>query len=434
MLNVLGLLVIVGTVVLLIRRAEVRLVLLGAGFLLALLAGQPLLVFDTFGRAMVAGLVAPICAAMGFAKVMRATGCDKHLVELLARPLRKSRLALVPGTILAAFLVNAAVPSQASTAAAVGPIFVPLLLAAGLSLPQAGAAIILGSSFGGDLLNPAAQDPLAIAGTTGLDAAVIQGTAWPACLAGAVLAAFVFSWRVYKNPPEEAEVVASMEAESVERLSLSKALIPLLPLALLLGAYLGAPPLAWLTDAPDGPDWQNVSSGLPVVRAMLLGVVAVGLVCWREAKNIGRYLFEGMGEAYASIISLTITAQCFGAGLAAIGLADVILSLVGERTHLAVAVAILFPLGLSLISGSGSGPVLTFAQTLLTRMGAEHDPEKLAALASLSGGFGRTLSPVSAVVIYSSGLVQCDPREVLKWVWLPLGVGALLSFVIAGLS
>jgi DcuC family C4-dicarboxylate transporter len=431
--NLLGCFVVIGAVVLLVRRAEVRLVLLGAGFLLALIAGQPLLLFDTFGKAMVAGLVAPICAAMGFAQVMKATGCDKHLVELLARPLRKAKKALVPGTILAAFLVNAAVPSQASTAAAVGPIFVPLLLAAGLSLPQAGAAIILGASFGGDLLNPAAQDPLAIAGTTGLSAEIIQGKAWPACLLGAILAAFIFSWRVYRNPPEEPQTATAEEGDT-EKLSVMRGLVPLLPLVLLLGAYLGFAPLGWLIQTPAGPEWANVASGLPVVRAMLLGVVAVALVCWNEAKHVARYLFEGMGEAYASIISLTITAQCFGAGLAAVGLADMILSIVGDRTHLAVAVAILFPMALSIISGSGSGPVLTFAQTLLTKMGSEHNPERLAALASLSGGFGRTLSPVSAVVIYTSGLVKCDPREVLQWVWLPLGSGAVLSFVVAGLA
>lgn len=430
MQSLLGLAVVIGAVVLLVRRAEVRLVLLGAGFLLALLAGEPLLVFDTFGRAMVAGLVAPICAAMGFAQVMKSTGCDQHLVELLARPLRKAKKALVPGTILAAFLVNAAVPSQASTAAAVGPIFVPLLLAAGLSLPQAGAAIILGASFGGDLLNPAAQDPLAIAGTTGLSAELIQGRAWPGLLAGSVVAALVFAWRVNKNPAEPTE--AESENHEPVELNLAKALVPLLPLVLLLGAYLGFSGLSWLIFTPEGPEWESVASGLPVVRAMLLGVVAVALVCWTEAKNVGRYLFEGMGEAYASIISLTITAQCFGAGLAAVGLADMILGLVGDRAHLAILVAIFFPLALSLISGSGSGPVLTFAQTLLTKMGTEHNPERLAALASLSGGFGRTLSPVSAVVIYSSGLVKCDPREVLRWVWMPLTCGALVSFVMAG--
>lgn len=432
MQSVFGILVVIGTVALLVRRAEVRLVLLGSGFVLALIAAQPLLIFDVFGKAMVAGLVAPICAAMGFAQVMNSTGCDRHLVELLARPLRKARSALIPGSILAAFLVNAAIPSQAGTAAAVGPILVPLLQAAGLTLAQAGAALIIGASFGGDLLNPAAQDPMAIAGTTGLEASKIHAGAWPGLLAGVILAAAVFHWRVYRSEESQEDEVLE-EAEPI-KLNLAKALIPLLPLALLLGAYTGLPGLGWLVTSPEGPGWEGLGSGLPVVRAMLIGVVVSALVCFRQASQVARQLFEGMGEAYASVISLTITAQCFGAGLAAVGLADLILSVVAEYPQLAVAVAILFPLCLSLISGSGSGPVLTFAQTLLVKMGAEHNPEKLASLGCLAGGFGRTLSPVSAVVIYSSGLVKQDPREVLRWVWPPMVAGGSLSLLIAGLS
>jgi C4-dicarboxylate transporter, DcuC family len=429
MQSILGLLVVAGVIALLVRKAEVRLVLLGAGALLGLLAGQPLLVLDVFGRAMVAGLVAPICAAMGFAQVMSRTGCDQQLVELLARPLRRAGPALIPGCILATFLVNAAIPSQASTAATVGPILVPLMQASGLSLAQAGAALILGASFGGDLLNPAAQDPMAIAGTTGLEAALIQGRAWPACLVGVILAALVFQWRVRRNAkPNEEEVLQS--AEPV-KLNLAKALLPLVPLILLVGAYLGFGPFSWLIATPTGPEWEGVASGLPVVRAMLLGVAATGLVCWGHSKDVARYLFEGMGDAYASIISLTITAQCFGAGLAAIGLADLILSVVSQYPQLALAVAILFPFSLSLISGSGSGPVLTFAQTLLVKMGPELHPERLASLASLAGGFGRTLSPVSAVVIYSSGLVKSDPRDLLKWLALPMLAGGSLSFLVA---
>src|SRR5687767_7479521 len=105
---VLTLLIIGGAVYLIARRVEVRLVLLGAGLILALLAGKPLAVFDTFTRAMVTGMVAPICAAMGFAAVLAATGCDRHLVHLLLAPIRRARWAVLPGGILAAYLVNLA--------------------------------------------------------------------------------------------------------------------------------------------------------------------------------------------------------------------------------------------------------------------------------------------------------------------------------------
>jgi len=120
------------------RRVDVRLVLIGAGLALAALGGRPLASADTFTRAMVAPMVAPICASMGFAAVLGLTGCDRHLVRLLLAPLRRARRAVLPGTILAAYLVNLAVPSQSSTAAMLGPVLLPaLLLGAAASIATA---------------------------------------------------------------------------------------------------------------------------------------------------------------------------------------------------------------------------------------------------------------------------------------------------------
>jgi len=100
---------------------------------------------------------------------------------------------VVPGGILVAYLVNMAVPSQASTAAALGPILVPLLLASGLPAAVAGAALILGASFGGDLLNPGSQDVQAVAGVAKLSAVALSARVIPASIAGAVVAALVFT-------------------------------------------------------------------------------------------------------------------------------------------------------------------------------------------------------------------------------------------------
>ena len=66
----LALLIIAAAVYLMVRQVEVRLVLLGAGLLMATVAGQPLAIADKFTEASVAAMVAPICAAMGFAAVL----------------------------------------------------------------------------------------------------------------------------------------------------------------------------------------------------------------------------------------------------------------------------------------------------------------------------------------------------------------------------
>lgn len=207
----LALLIVAGTVILMVRRVEVRLALLGGAFLLTLLAGKPLALTDTFTSAMVAAMVAPICAAMGFAAVLSATGCDRHLVLLLLSPIRRAPWLALPGGMLAAYLVNLAVPSQTSTAATLGPVLIPLLLATGVGAEVAGSALILGASFGGDLLSPSAQDVQAIAGVTQIDAARLSARVIPASIAGALTAFAVFS---LLNRRREARASPAVEPEA----------------------------------------------------------------------------------------------------------------------------------------------------------------------------------------------------------------------------
>jgi len=435
---VIAALVIAAAVYLMVRRAEVRLVLLGAGLVLALLAGRPLAITDTFTRAMVASMVAPICAAMGFAAVMNATGCDKHLVHALLAPVRRFRWLVTPGGILAAYLVNMAVPSQTSTAAALGPILVPLLLAGGNTPTVAGAALILGASFGGDLLNPGAQDIQAVAGVAGLSAPALSARVIPASILGALVAATVFTLLARRRPPASeppthapAPCASPPEPEPESfRIDPLKAAIPLVPIALLLLGYAGWWPLAWLVSIPPGEDWLPLANALPVVRAMMIGAALALAVGWREVQRLSRSFFEGMGAAYASIISLTITAQCFGAGIAAIGLAEALLRAASASNSLA-ALAWGFPWTLSVLSGSGSGPVLTFAQTFLTQLDSTRDPVKLAALACFGGAFGRTMSPVAAVVVYSSGLVGVPPVALIRCFLPALAAGAVVAIAVA---
>src|SRR3954453_20889376 len=196
-------LIVAVSIGLVVRRVEIRLVLLGSGLAMATLAGQPLAVADSFGRSMVAAMVAPICAAMGFAAVLAETGCDRHLVHLLLRPLGRTRWAVVPGGILSAYVVNLAVPSQASTAAMLGPILLPLLVASGIAPAVAGAALVLGASFGGDLLSPGAQDVQALAGVTGVAASDLGVRIIPASVLGLIAAVLAFS--VQHRPPRATE-------------------------------------------------------------------------------------------------------------------------------------------------------------------------------------------------------------------------------------
>src|SRR5262245_6244529 len=102
-----------------------------AALVLALLANEVPLVVRTFLAALAEeAYVIPICTAMGFAFVLRKTGCDQHMVQMLVVPLRRFRTLLIPGVVVVGFITNIPVVSQAGAASTVGPVVIPLLLAA----------------------------------------------------------------------------------------------------------------------------------------------------------------------------------------------------------------------------------------------------------------------------------------------------------------
>ncbi len=154
-----GLFVIVVVILAIVRRADVRLTLLLAALALGCLAGRPDVIVQKFLTTLVNEQFAiPLGCSLGFAYVLRQTGCDQHLVHLLVRPMRRVRPLLIPGAVLVGVLVNVPVISQMSTAVLVGTVLVPLLRTARISPVTIGAALLLGSSLGGDLLNPGAPE------------------------------------------------------------------------------------------------------------------------------------------------------------------------------------------------------------------------------------------------------------------------------------
>ena len=84
-----GAIVVIAVIYLLLKRHESRMVLIGAGILMAIVAGKPMSALDAFAKSMTnAGLITSVCSCMGFALVMKYTGCDKHLVELIGKLLK----------------------------------------------------------------------------------------------------------------------------------------------------------------------------------------------------------------------------------------------------------------------------------------------------------------------------------------------------------
>jgi DcuC family C4-dicarboxylate transporter len=360
---------------------------------------------------------------MGFAYVLKFTECDRHLTNLLIAPLRHGKWLLVPGGITAAYIVNMAIVSQSSTAAIVGTVLLPLLLAVGIAPTTAGALLLLGSSMGGELFNPGAVEIVKLAELTGQPAASIVAQVLPINLLASVTALIVFCVLVLvasQKTTITSEVVINT-ARPVFKINYIKAFIPLLPMILLFI-------IPVVVQLPS----EFANNSVAIAAAMLIAVVAAGLTTPKTLPNLPTEFFAGAGYAYTNIISLVITATIFTEGIKANGLIETLTNALANRAMLAKFASLILPFTLAGITGSGSAPAIAVMNVLVPIAAKINlEPVKVGTLVAVAAQLGRTMSPVAAVVIMSATIAQQPPLSLVKCVALPLLAGLTMLLIAA---
>jgi DcuC family C4-dicarboxylate transporter len=417
-------------VVLVARRVDVRLALLVGSLPLFAIAGGLASMLNKMAFEMAnPATVVPICAAIGFAFVLRWTGCDHELVRLLMRPLRKVRALLVPGGIAAGYVINTTIVSQAGTAAVVGPVLIPLLRAAGLGPKTAGAVLLLGSSMGGELFNEGAVEVRKLAELTGHSSRQVITKSAPLNLlsAAAALAGFwLLTLRRQRRQLEPNDPPGASAGAPTDRgelpINVIKAIVPVLPILLL------------AVDARIGPNpvTQNLPGPGRILAAMLIGVVAAGLTSLEKAGGLASAFFEGAGYAYTHVISLIVAASTFAEGLRQSGLIGLLIQALVPWPAVALITATGSAWALAFVAGTGIAPAVAIMEFFVPAAGELGiDPTRLGALAAIGAHFGRTMSPAAAVVAVSAGLSDSQPADLIRRVALPLFLGGVVVLVAA---
>lgn len=404
-----------------VRGSEVRLVLFCAALGLGLLVGQPWLILDKFFESIGdKNTIGPICTAMGFAFVIRATGCDKEMVKMLLRPIQNYRWLLIPGGCAVGFITNMAITSQTATAAAVGAVLLPLMIEAGISPLIAGATLVLGCSAGGNLFNPGEPDIVYIVSASGASTHdVLSLMVQPELVAFAV-AVLVFVV-IHRNStrPLTHEKATSLDFNVV------KALLPPLPIAILFVCF---PSFGWF------PYLQQLyPRGLPVSHVMIVSTAIVMLINRKEFSAITRHFFDGLGYGFVQVISLIVTAGCFIEGLRLVGAVDLAVGFITEGGALGELFSGVTTMALAVISGSGTAPSVSFSQAVLPSIAKTNllSAIDLGVIGAIGATFGRTMSPVAAVVIYAAiQLPGIKPIDIVKKTSIPLLVGFVFAFAI----
>ncbi|MDD7426234.1 MAG: C4-dicarboxylate transporter DcuC [[Actinobacillus] rossii] len=407
--SIIAILGIVATIYLLIKKYETRTVLIGIGLLMAILTLNPMAALDAFAKSMTSsGLIMAICSSMGFAYVMKYTQCDTHLVHLLTKPLSGLKFLLIPIATIITFFINIAIPSAAGCAAAVGATLIPVLKSSGVRPAMAGAAILAGTF--GSMMSPGSSHSAMISEMSGLTITEVNLSHAPyTTIAGAigaiVLTLLALAFKDYGQEHRDAYVAENKTSENTfEKVNILYAIAPLVPLIILIvgGTSLQQTP---------GLEWTKM--GVP--QAMLIGAIYGVLVTRISPVKMTEEFFNGMGNSYANVLGIIISASVFVAGLKSTGAIDSAIDFLKHSNEFVRWGATIGPFLMGVITGSGDAAAIAF-NTAVTPHAVElgYTHVHLGMGAAIAGAIGRTASPIAGVTIVCAGLAMVNPIEMVK--------------------
>lgn len=401
---IMGIIIVIATVYFLVKQYDARFVLLASGIIMACIGGVPMSSLDAFAKSMTnAGLIEAVCSVMGFAMVMKITQCDKHLINFMAKGLSRVRPLLIPGVVLATYAVNVALPSAAGTAAAAGAIFVPLMMSAGVHPAMAAAAVKCGTY--GSMLNPGLAHNPFVAKIAGVGVMEVIGFHYKANIASLVTAAIMITLLAYYLKEHKGYKAKGLEVEDSFKVNYLYALMPILPILLLILC-------------------STVFAGkvkMDVPQAMLIGA-AISLLITRTAPvKLSNAFFEGMGQAYGSIIGIIVSAGVFVAGLTAMGLVKYFMDIMLNNPAIVKICAAVGPFILGLVMGSGDAATFAFNEAITPHaQDFGLSQVQMGSMATLGGTLGRTMSPIAGATIIVAGIAGVNPMEIAKRNCLPM--------------
>lgn len=401
-LLILGGIVVLVTIYLLIKQVETRLVLFCSGLLMATLAGNPMAGFDAFSHAMLENkLFESIIAVMGFAMVMKITECDKHLIHLLAKGLKRVGPLLIPGATLVTFFINTSITSSAGCSAAVGSILIPLMIAAGIHPAIAGAAIYAGTY--GAMFNPGYAQVALIATVSKESPLVIVANHFMPLLICGLIGAFslLILARLRKEDKGHIPVAQELKATTEKiNINLMKAIVPIVPLVILLLGSMNLVP---------------AFKPLQISHAMIIGVFCAFIVTRVSPVEISKEFWQGVGNSFGHVFGIIICSLVFVGGMNAIGLIKALTDAMISNPSIAKISSAFGPFFLGITCGSGDAAAVAFNKAVTVNAAQFGlSAMNMGSMAAIAGALGRTTSPIAGGLIICATLAGVSPVEVAK--------------------
>jgi len=161
-----------------------------------------------------------------------------------------------------------------------------------------------------------------------------------------------------------------------------------------------------------------------VIHSLRIKSVKKGLDGWK-------HFIDGMAKFWP-VVTLIVAASIFSYGLTKIGAVNMLVNSVIQMGLNGSIMTIIFACVIFIVgimTGSGNAPFLSLAP-LIPDIAAQFDMQAVSMLvpSHFASSLGRTVSPIAGVVIVCAGIAKIDPIHVVKKIFIPILTGFICMF------
>ena len=374
----------------------------------------------------VAGLGLIIMSAAGYARYMSMIGASARMAEFMSKPLQKlkSPYLVLALSYIVGQIMNIFIPSASGLAMLLMVTMYPVLVRLGVS-PLSAAALV--ATSGCLDLGPASGNANLAARNGGMDTMVyfVDYQIPVSIFVASTIAVLHYFTQKYFDGRDGDRAWKAGDQKAIEESALNThgapffyTFLPMLPLVLLFVFS----------------KFLVTSIKLDVPTAMIFSL-AIAMVCECVRHPIKKVFDEAMsfcdtmGTQFARVVSLVVAGEIFAQGLIATGSVDYLIDFTKSLGLSGIAIMVVMTVFITVISvvmGSGNAPFFAFAP-LVPDFAKEFGVSTVSLILPMqfATSLGRTVSPITAVIIAVAGASGISPFEIIRRTAIPM-MGALL--------
>jgi len=365
----------------------------------------------------------------GFVAYIDKIGASAILVKLSLRPLhllRKYPDVAAVAVLPIGQLLFVCIPSAAGLGLLLMTSVFPILIGLGVSRLSAVSVITACTAFG---IGPASAITASATQIAGLEmipyfVSFQIPLVWPMTII--LMIGYYFVNRYFDKRKPQPEALEMDEKESSDDAPSIYALIPILPL-LLLVIFSGVFPFL--------PKGVKLDTTTAMFISLFIAVI-FELVRTRDIMKVMgslKIFWDGMGNIFKSVVTLIIAADIFSKGLISLGFIDGLVAAsqgVGLGAKgVGVVMTVLIFLS-SMLMGSGNASFFSFAP-LVPKIAGEFGVKSATMILpmNLAASMGRTVSPIAGVLIATAEIAGVSTMQIVKRNLIPLSSAALFLII-----